>query len=377
MDPATTSALTPFLIAAVAALVGWFGLRAHGARVRGRLEAAVSSHGLTVTAASFGLAARAQGQVDGLRVEILYSEPADRSGRKQLIEPQGLARVEIGLPTRMPLGLRVLSMGLAQGMVVALGGQDIELGDEYLDPLVRVRGDEVEGCRSLLSTAAVRNALTPCAGNPRASLDLDGTRLSYRETGPVGLLDPGRTLELALRLGRSLVEAAEAPWTGLARSRGLQLAHSRDGEGRTLSGRVGEVDVKVVLGADPHDPDAPQTRVTASISPPLPGGLRLRGRARGVPRAGISTGDPVLDGVVDVVTSDPDLARAVLAQGELTGPVLELLHGHPGSTVHPRGVVLVAAGWRRDDLEALLDATVELATLLGEASRAVSADLSR
>lgn len=341
-------------------------LREHGQRVHQRLREAVEPLGLAMGKSGYGARATASGEVEGVRIDVSYLEPAPRAQRGDYkIEPRAVLRVELVLPGRMPAGQRVLSQGVGQELVKLLGGQDIELGDAALDPLLRVVSREPEATRALLTRDGVAQALRILAGNIDLSLDLDGNRLVVTQTA-ANWLAPAPTVTGCIRLGLGLREALDAPWRDLARRLELQVVAQGSEGGRTLSGRVGAVELKVVLGSARDDDEAPQTRITAGVWPALPGGVRMRGRARGAPRAGLSTGDPVLDSVLDVQATDADAARRLLARPEVTGPLLEVLHGLSGSYVHPRGVVIVAEGWLREELAPTVDRAVALAATLSQ-----------
>lgn len=342
-------------------------LREHAARVQRRLREAVEPLGLTTHPSAYGARATASGEVGGIRAQVSYLEPAPRTYRGDYkIEPRAVLRVELVIPGRMPAGQRVLSQGVAQELVKLLGGQDIELGDPVLDPLLRIQSKQPAQTRALLTRGEVAQALRTLAGNIDLALDLDGDRLVVTQSAP-NWLQPGPTVAHSLRLGQALEQAQQAPWREIALRLGLEVGPADPDGGRQLTGRVGLVDLKVVLGRSRDDPEVAQTRITAGISPSLPGGVRMRGRARGAPRSGLSTGDPVLDSVLDVQATDADAARRLLARPEVAGPLLEVLHGVPGSYVHPRGVVIVADGWLREELGPTVDRAVALARTLSMA----------
>lgn len=363
-------------LTAVAALAGSAtiaAMRAHGRLVHLRLAEGVEPLGLTLVSRPLGPRAMARGEVHGIQVEARYFEPAPTSTRTEAkIDPHAVLRVELRLPGRMPAGQRVVSQGVAQELLLLVGAADLKLGDEFLDPLLRITSREPEATVELLRDPQVSQALRPCAGNIRVAMDLDGTRLVVRHSEP-HWLSTGPTVGAALRLAIALTDAFEAPWELLAQRHGLTFTGRGTEGSRTLAGHVDGVDLKLTLGSDREDEAVAQTRVVASIAPALPGEVRFRGRARGAARSGIVTGDPVIDSVIDVQAVDPEAARALLAAPGVHDLLLEVLHGHPGSYVHPRGVVLVAPGWRREDLEAIVQRAAGLARTLGQAGTTVGA----
>ena len=108
-----------------------------------------------------------------------------------------------------------------------------------------------------------------------------------------------------------------------------------------------------------HDDDGPKTRIEANFKRRLPGDMRIRCRRPG--SASPSTGNPILDMKIELISSDLDAARSVLADTALTGPLLELLERAPELRIQPDGVKLAQEGWAPEALEALVDAMAEVA----------------
>jgi len=75
-------------------------------------------------------------------------------------------------------------------------------------------------------------------------------------------------------------------------------------------------------------------------------------------------GNPVLDMLVAVRCSDPERCSRVLADDELTGLLLTVVHGRPGSRLIERGVELREPGYPADGLDQALDDAIALARAL-------------
>lgn len=345
----------------------WLVLRSrHAHMVLDQTRDSVADLGLQVRAGLPAGVALASGNLDGIGLSLRYHQPQALPDRMRVLTARARLTLELDLPVRMPAGQRVVTMGVVEGLATALGGQDVVLGMGYLDDRLRVMSDAPEQTRILLTQPRVLELLDRCARNIDLELDLRGARLQVQVQREARIiLRP--IVELVLELGQALVDAAEEPWRRIAASCGLEIEGVASLERRVLVGVVGGVELRVNQGID-RDSDQPRTQVTATISPMLPGGLRVRARQRGVAAGGVGAGDPVLDSVVDVQATDVAAARWILQQDEVIAPLLEVLHAHPDSYVHPRAVILSMPGLVEADLPALVHKAVALARVLSAAA---------
>ena len=102
--------------------------------------------------------------------------------------------------------------------------------------------------------------------------------------------------------------------------------------------RTGLVEVAGMAG--------PQTRVV------LRGGFPLScvHGDQPLPDHHVDTHNPVVGSLVHVA-GDPEPIRALLQEGDFVGALLELVHGHPGSSLSPSALMLVVPGVAENPLE--------------------------
>ncbi len=333
---------------------------------RPRLEAL----GIEVACRHRRLEARAL--LDGIDVRIRYLQPLKPPPNLRQFQGRCVLEIEQVLPVQMPRGQRVVSLGLLEGVVTAMGGQDVRLGHPYLDNRIRVVTEDIIATRTLLTWGRVPGVLDRCARNVDLTLDLEGARLVAVQRSEDSI-SVEAVVRMVLELGSALTEAAEAPWRGRAEALGLTVQGGVETGARQLAGVVDGVEVTVTVAVDP-DTEAPLTRVLARLEPPLPAGLRIKGRSPGAKAGGVGAGNPVLDSVIDVFATDVERARRLLSDDAVTGPLLEVLHAHPRSQVHPRGVVLVEPDIADEGLGRLVRAVVDLATALTDAASRAATD---
>lgn len=342
----------------------YFTASRHARLVEQRMRQGLEPLGLSVRGRPFGHSAWAEGELLGVPLEVSYTEPPMQVKNEVVVEPQARLRILAGVPGQLPEGLVLRSQDFAQEFLLTLGAREIQIGHEQLDGLLRIQGKDPREVTAVLRSPDVADALLRVAGNTRVDLSLKGQTLEVVQTN-TGRIEPAAMVQAVSRLAAALGQAQDAPLRQAVLLRNLTVAAAGPDGGRTLSGRWEGVDLKVQLGFERGSEDRRQTRVLASIEPALPGGLRLRLAGEG--GGGLSTGNPILDQLVDVRATDPGAVRALLADEALIEPLMALLHGHPGSYVHPTGLVLVAPGWLTEGLVPAIDLAVEAAQALGRA----------
>lgn len=146
-------------------------------------------------------------------------------------------------------------------------------------------------------------------------------------TAAAGLIG---TIEGFGRLRRLYELGGEQHWDRLGDA--VELLHGHDEHGQhVLEGRRQGVWLHVSA-------DGPWMVVRGRIDAPLPSGLQIRRRARGLARRSLKTGNPLLDGSLHI--SGPPEAAALLQDASLVAPLLEVVHAWPESHVDERYVVL-------------------------------------
>jgi hypothetical protein len=295
--------------------------------------------------------------------------------------PVETTRLELRLPRLLPaLRLRPQLGGL--GDPAATRPDEIVLGDIGFDRRFLIRGPDPEAVRTVLDDEARRTLYALIKGHWRSlSLQLEpddvlgGTALRMDLQrwllSAESLAAVHRHLLLSVE---AMIRAWDAPWLQVAERLGLRpvlseepgrLAFAGELEGRPLrleqrgAGARAHALLAVEL-ALPLELEAAHRDVAQEE-----GWLPLRE----------TQGNPVLDATLAVRSGHPERCRLLLADDALTGALLPVLHGHPGSRLeHRRLQVRVAGGYGEglgeavDDFLLLVQALdAALARLEGEA----------
>ncbi|RME22142.1 MAG: hypothetical protein D6798_16520 [Deltaproteobacteria bacterium] len=310
----------------------------------------------------------ARGMVDGLAVQVRYRDMQRPPPKDQPWGPPvAWCEVRIDIPSPLPEGLRVRSMNLDQHLVKALGAMDIVLGDERLDDLLRIAGEDEAAVRALLLDPVVRRELRAVASHAETRLDITGQRLTLTRQGQ-SAVDPVPAYDVAVSLATALGGAAARTWREFALDRGLRFSAGRGPGDLLIEGELEGVPVRVRMFAR-RGGRSERAMVEAVFRPKLPGGLRLLPRReRRSPDSGSpSTGNPVLDSVADMGCTDIDAARGLLSHEALIEPLMEVLHGSADAQVLPGGVAVRVDRWDPVAVDAALQAVVRLARAFREA----------
>lgn len=335
----------------------------HARQRRNARWAAVSAReGLELTAGGFMTAPRMTGRKDG--VDVLVTTIARSAGKSSI--PYTVVTTQC--PVALPPGLQVTREGGGDALAKLFGGQDIELGDDLLDPKLRVKGLDPEAVVEVLGWPDVRD---------RLHLLLRAGRYSRIEAGRVILEEQGtkdihldQHLAEGVSLAKALGEAVQAPWLALGARFGLQV--EGEGGGVDLSGEVEGMRVQVRVQVGRADA-GPQTVVRITLPEGLPRmGISLATRGEDA-APGLRLGDPVLDGLVKVEARDEQAARALFAGPEaaaadLHGKLLAVVHGRPGSVVSGQELRVVGPGATAAHAAVLIDEGLALAVALRDAA---------
>jgi len=173
--------------------------------------------------------------------------------------------------------------------------------------------------------------------------------------------DIERYVRQVLQLTQALTEVALLPFRRLAARHGLRedLIYERI----QLEGQVDGQELTVFGGLLPGKP-GPWTVIDVSMPEALPQGLRVALRDRRGHEPRLRLGDPILDPLLHVECRQPERARRLLADDELRGALLEVVHGHPGSCVGDDAVTLEVEGLAGEELDGLVEAVLALAASL-------------
>ena len=142
------------------------------------------------------------------------------------------------------------------------------------------------------------------------------------------LVDSAERLHHVVRLFEAFETVWRAPWRAVARERELRV--EGDPERPSLAGVVDGVPVVVRLQRDEHG--ALLLRAVAQLRAPLPDGVRIQHQNEGTLRD-VQLGDMILDQLLFIQAPETANLAQRLNQDAVRGPLLEALHGHPGSVL--------------------------------------------
>ena len=233
-----------------------------------------------------------------------------------------------------------------------LGRRDVVVGSE-LDMWLRKVGRRPEELRDLLTDPDVEQALL-AVHELQARVHIENAQLELYTPGD-HLDDPQRAIAHAVQLVVALAEARRRHWRAVAGAYGLTLSASLD----ALHGTVGGIDVAAEYGSRPGT--TTPTVIQATLRRPLPEGTHIVRAGLGPSR--VTLGDPVLDAMLAMQTSDGTALAERLCTDEVRGPLLEVVHGHPRSEVTPTRVWLVM-DWPGAAFPTAFAAVVDLARAL-------------
>ncbi len=356
---------------------------------------------VTVTAASLGiaqLATKGREQDDAHRDELLRQLALSHGGRWQdggwgetssalfargedslalrratVAESEsgrGLV-LELTLPTQLP-HLAIYPGGQQYGIAKLLTGQDIQIGHAEIDARFRIRGDDEaavcamlrgESVRILLALerevawAGVKLSLEP--GPEPGTSKLQVVRTEF-PTGP-GMLE--LHVDRCCELGEALTAGWMKPWTDAAGRWRLQMQRGAAASWRALEGEVAGVPIRVREGSERGVATTWIELRFTTIS-----GLRAAAKEQ-AQRAGwhaicAPVGNPVLDMLVSAKARDRAQLKRLLSGDDLTGLVLEVLHGNPGSELNQQGLTVCMAGHGLQDLVGPIQQALELTRAL-------------
>lgn len=291
-------------------------------------------HGLTLRPASWLDGPRLDGVVDGFG---LTCDTFETGGKNKTTWTR--VTVHPGVP--LPADALIELEGTLSGLAKMVGYQDIQIGNDYMDRALMIRGRNEDDVRGWLLEPAAE--VLPHA--------LEGPRDCVRE-GEITVVVRGRDalalprlMERAVGLARSLEQARLRVWRELEARPGLESAW----DGDILVVR-GEVDgVALVIHADPRHG---RYRIQADHGLDLPEGFSItKGQSK--------LGDPILDRMVRLRGMEGEQV-ARLFDDALREDVLAVVHGQPGSTVGPGGILLEGRAFSDPELPTRVEDVVRL-----------------
>jgi len=217
--------------------------------------------------------------------------------------------------------------------------------------VLRILGAYPDEIRDLLTDPEVDASLRSVL-NHGGKVDLTSRSLDIRMPGK-HLMQAKKHLEQATGMVHALERAGTGVWAQLASECGLAW----DPKTTTMRGSIDGVRLESSLSTKPKR----ETTITAWFSPSLPQGTRIRHIALG---ADHKLGDPILDGMVSVRTTEPEQLAERIANDKVRGLLLEVVHGYQGSVVDVDSIILKAPGRLLKSLPTALQSVVELSKAL-------------
>ena len=284
--------------------------------------------------------------------EVLAALGLPRTKRESVevtIEGRPVGLRETVEEDRWLLGLRMPLQFELDGNSVAWGWNGATISKERKTLFGRRKNPEREELFAVLRHSSVKKRLETLYSNGcRIVLHSDhldiGVMRANRKAKKVA-----RDIKAAVKLGKALEGVALRPWRALAKSYGLKV------DGFWLSGTVSDVPINVRFLRNPD----PGTHIVVGVQPTLPQATWI---ARKVDEPE-PIGDPILDRVVQIETSDAAALSKRVVRDEIRGPLLDWV-AERGGVVRSDRVELVLSGLVREELGAPITAAVELAGLL-------------
>lgn len=306
-------------------------------------------------AAELGLEADAQGSFvgawDGVPVR---RRSVDRGGKNAT---DWWTVTEYQLAAALPGHLAVHPRGLLEQLSEAFGARDVEVGSPLDRALwVRVAAGQHDEARALLCDPAVLDRLEALRQTD-AQWELEDAALTVSFRGRHDQVG-ARGLRLGAEVARAVDRLLVPPWRELARDLGSELHPAAP----RLAGHHGGVPVRVEVRLRKG---APTTWLLAWFAPTLPDGTRVMHRAR--LSRGRELGDPILDPMLRAESADLGELGRRLGQDAVRGPLLEVLHGFPGSSLRHDRVMLRVPGRAGPALPRRVRLVTELASALAAA----------
>jgi hypothetical protein len=301
------------------------------------------------------------GEIDGIPVE---------AGESHVTREQWFfTGVDAIVPTDLVRGVRARPRPqIGQQPPARVKGDAVLADSRALDEHLAVWADDRNVAAALLADEAVREQLTDLLGSG-ARVSLDDTHLTLLDRDGENWMigdSIGLRLDQAAALAVALAEAVRRPWRELAEERGWTLVE--EGTSLTLDGLDGDLRVAVRVGREEGDRRS-RTVVRVDVPEPMPADLEITVRSAWNRDRGVPLADPIVAKLLCVASSEPEAAAWLVQDDEVRPSLLEVVHGHPDSTVLDERVELVVDAFAT----AAAADTVDLALRLARALRSRAA----
>lgn len=307
--------------------------------------------GLTFTPGGFLSAPTLAGQIDGVGVGATIVQ--HKHGKSSVSYVQ-VATVP-ALP--VPAGFGMSPEGLGTAIVKMAGGQDVQIGDSFVDDRARIRGQNEADIQALFEDALLRQACMTLFASSRYNRIADGQVVLEKRAWNGDEIYA--LLSQALDTAVALDQARVRPWQHLATKHDLQLE-----VGRQNITAAGTVDGFVVEARGVLQPG--RTVIKVRLPEAVPAGLKV---VSGDKAGAVALGDPILDGMISASGAPPETLRALLRGDALRGELLAVLHAFPSSRVSGGVVEMVLPVGSTMALEERVRDACRLARALSEQAK--------
>ena len=285
----------------------------------------------------------------------IYGEVGGRSVLVSVVKRGGknkttFTRATISTLRAMPKDLAVAQGGVIDAFSTLVGGQDIEIGQEALDKKLRIRGASEASIVSMFADADLQRALRVLTNYAHFSKLKDNSIIVEQRGMMTDSID--QLVSDALHIAEAMDSARMRPWQEAAHQQKLSLSEQSDR--LILSGEHRGHTIKITV-----DLKQDTTTITLPLSG-MPAGLSVVASTE----AGIKLGDPILDGMLTVLGSNPETVRMLLLDDELRGVLLAVVHAWPGASVNASRIRLPLPHTDATDLAARLEEVTTLASRL-------------
>ncbi len=358
-----------WIVVIVAAVVGlvigipvlrWWGREAHQREIRGRGDKAIHwnraarERGLELCGPQD---IHIAGVLDGIQVE---------AGESHVTREQWFhTGIDAVVPTELVQGVRMRPRPrIGQQPPNRLTGDTVVADSRAIDRHLAVWADDRNVAAALLADEAVRGQLTDLFASG-AGVSLDDTSLTVLDRdGEHWMIGDtiGPRLDQAAALAAALAEAVRRPWRELADERRWTLEEA--GTSLRLDGMDGDLRVAVRVGRG-EGARRSSTVVRVDIPERMPAHLEITVRSAWNRDRGVPLADPIVSKLLCVASTEPEAAAWLVQDDEVRPSLLEVVHGHPDSTVLGDRVELVVDAFAT----AAAADTVDLALRLARALR--------
>ncbi len=273
----------------------------------------------------------------------------------------------------VPPGLEIYNRGIGERMRKR-SAPEISTGNEGLDALLCIRGLDEDKTLEVVGNQKIWTALASLFETADyVRVDERGVLLEH-----IGMLGPEveAWLQRAAQFSVALCEAYEETWHSFARKLGLMYVGAGKPGERTMRGFYKGGRVSLRTGLDPET-NKPRSTIKASIPGPMPAGFRIQRKGTLSDYGSIPILDKQLATSMVIQGTNRIAIQRMLRDPKLKEKLLAFFAVCPHPVIERGWVCASGPGLLSGDLQAQLDAVVQVAHALAEAWAPVQQSLER